>query len=871
MTVKVSSAAVSRGRPAPAAKSHGMVATLSEIAWPSVYETVLALGLGLVIFFRPWHDGMTFPERNAAFTWAVGVITVIWAVRPLLGSDGIRFRTPMILFVAFLAVAAVTARWSTQADATYAAFVNWVTYFLVFAVAANGLRSRSAIAIVLTFFVVTSIAETVWAIFHAWYVMPMQRAMIMRDPTLLPLYFGQDAMTAEVRSRLESRRTTGSLLFANALACWTLTGIAVGLGCAMNAYRRIRLTQTTVSEPADPAERRQSIAVLVGIATAFVAFLAITMYYSLYFTFAYRGDTWQNHLVRWGLYCVATPVAFGAAAGIITHRHGLRLFALQTQIGVCAGFLLIQTLGLALTYSRGAMLALTTALLLGAFLLWKASGPARSMAASAAMTAISAVVILASASLAAAAQPSSASPEAPPAVTDPLSLEGYNPSLDAMLSPATALLRFSYWGSGIRMAFATPLAGVGLGNFGTMYPRYQYLGAGPTKQAHNDYLQAFCEVGLFGGAVFLAFWVFFALWGARRILTTRDAASRWLLAALYMAVMGIALHSIVDFNFQNPSLATLAYLFAGLYFSLAAKSDQRTEGRAASRGIAAALIIFAIGIGYMASRGQSVYAAVGAELERRIRLESAGKLFDPSRIPQRLQDGRYVIPDGELATLIPDRTKREQLGRLYTPAGPGTDRYRPVSPQEPIPPNAALFLENPSAARVLGVEYALHWINATIEADRRYPLDPGVSANLVQWYDLLYEYRSDAEERLRWADACLEWAEACVARSPHRVEYRDLLGNMLWRRGGLENGAKQIEYYDGGMKEFRKCPALYPTRVEVWVDFGNRCIEYGKRRLEAGDDTGGRALIDEGNRALEHAERLNSELERIARETSPDP
>ena len=68
-----------------------------------VREWILALGLGLVVLFRPWIDGITFIERNAWFVWGILLVAVLYLVRPLLGRESMRFHPSAVLLGAFVA------------------------------------------------------------------------------------------------------------------------------------------------------------------------------------------------------------------------------------------------------------------------------------------------------------------------------------------------------------------------------------------------------------------------------------------------------------------------------------------------------------------------------------------------------------------------------------------------------------------------------------------------------------------------------------------------------------------------------------------------------------------------------------------------
>ena len=174
----------------------------------------------------------------------------------------------------FLLVAVATAPFSVQYDATYRGLINWSGNLLLFCVAANGLRSRASIAIVIGCFAVTSVAEAIWAVLHVTYVMPGQRAAVMRDPSLIPTLFGTDKLTPDMSARLESNRASGSLLFANALACWLLTGIPAAISATNGLY--IRLTQALANaDPDHNTDSAERSRVLYAIAVGTVLFVAV--------------------------------------------------------------------------------------------------------------------------------------------------------------------------------------------------------------------------------------------------------------------------------------------------------------------------------------------------------------------------------------------------------------------------------------------------------------------------------------------------------------------------------------------------------------------------------------------------------------------
>ncbi|MCL4692273.1 MAG: O-antigen ligase family protein, partial [Candidatus Hydrogenedentes bacterium] len=445
-----------------------------------INEIVLALGLGGLIFMRPWIDGLTYPEKNTYFAWIVSGLFALWSARLFLRKEDLRYPIHITLLGVFVFIAFATGFASVQFDATYRSLLNWASYLMIFAMAASGLRSPAAVAVILGFFVLTSFAETIWSILHINYLMPLQREAL-KDPEQMRLYFDTTEMTPEIRSRIESNRAMGSLLFANALACWILVAIPFAIGGAVHAFLRLR---ETVPSPADEEPRKDTRALVLGMLVGMGSFIAIAVFYSFYFAFEFMGRSWTDHPVRWTLYCVIIPSAVGAFTFRAVHRSGTRRVLLRIQCAVLAALAILQCVGLAQTYSRGGMLATAAALALGGALVWyggKLSCIARTGA-------VAALVLLAALSGFNAINDAAWAQEAPPAeaADTNVELQGVNPSLDAMMNPATAFLRLSYWQSGLEMFLANPWTGVGLGNFGTVYPKYQLPNSADVKQAHND-------------------------------------------------------------------------------------------------------------------------------------------------------------------------------------------------------------------------------------------------------------------------------------------------------------------------------------------------------------------------------------------------
>ncbi len=124
-----------------------------------------------------------------------------------------------------------------------------------------------------------------------------------------------------------------------------------------------------------------------------------------------------------------------------------------------------------------------------------------------------------------------------------------------------------------RIAGATVRAGLeflpfgsGLGTFADVFRRYQGEGmVGFIDHAHNDYAEAFLEMGVAGIAVV-------ALIGAAclmrwRVLRARRASRTlgYLQVSAGFAVMALALHGMFDFNFHIPANALYFAFLGGIF------------------------------------------------------------------------------------------------------------------------------------------------------------------------------------------------------------------------------------------------------------------------------------------------------------------
>ncbi|MEO6725260.1 MAG: O-antigen ligase family protein, partial [Blastocatellia bacterium] len=132
----------------------------------------------------------------------------------------------------------------------------------------------------------------------------------------------------------------------------------------------------------------------------------------------------------------------------------------------------------------------------------------------------------------------------------------------------SVVTRTEYWRGAWQMFMDHPLTGVGLGAFPTAYPAYGHSSVKNERleQTHNDYLQLLTDAGLIGGLIGL--WFLFELirilrQQLRHFHQTRSF-DRAMMVGGYVAMLGIGIHSFLDFNLQIAANALLFLLVVAL-------------------------------------------------------------------------------------------------------------------------------------------------------------------------------------------------------------------------------------------------------------------------------------------------------------------
>ena len=135
----------------------------------------------------------------------------------------------------------------------------------------------------------------------------------------------------------------------------------------------------------------------------------------------------------------------------------------------------------------------------------------------------------------------------------------------------SVVTRLAYWRASWRMFLDHPLTGVGLGAFPAVYPSYGSSSSRHERleQVHNDYLQLLTDTGLVGGLIMMvALLVLISRWWHVLVrVFTRRGEDLAIFSGAAVAVLGILLHSLLDFNLQIAANALLALVMVAISVS----------------------------------------------------------------------------------------------------------------------------------------------------------------------------------------------------------------------------------------------------------------------------------------------------------------
>lgn len=832
--------------------------------------------IGLVVLFlvRPWLDGYTYPTDNLYFLWVLLAMTGWWALRVFRAGVPVRHGKSLLLIGAFFVIALLSAGATIQYDNTFRQLLYLILYAALYLLVTNTAVSRTTRSILLAGLLASVFVQAVYAVLHFEYLLPFMRKMV-QDPRMLRHFFGTDTLTPELARRFEINRAFGSLLFPNALAAFLILGIPYTLFGTLSAWRDLgpAWRDKVRADAGDVRRRRHALA--LAACTWFTLFLGGLG--TLTFIAGYQPEDAQ--LGATGIFGLAALLSLVPAAAVwwCTQQYGAQCCGAVARAIVLPVAALTLLFTLWITYSRGGLLALAIALGGTLALVWMTPKhwaaltrcmPGRRAAAVCLVAGMAGALLVTTVAPPWAAAQDAPAPAAKPHgnradVIDTVTEEGRSVSLGAMADPESFLLRLTYWRVGLSMFADNPFLGVGLGNFKVAYPHYQYLGAGHVKEAHNGYLQLFCETGLLGGFWWLGVCGLFLVWGARRIVHAGDSRTRLGLAGLYAGIVALLLHAGIDIDLSHPTLVMFLVAFVGLFVGMAADAEGvpgEETGAAAGTPLLglAIMVVCALVLGLSTrvylqdlalSRISLINVGSRQEMTQRLQLGTVllqdvlGTIWDKNRPLRR-------IPVSEALKLVPDMGKLRTAGDVYAPDPSGKEEYKLVGRNQQVPPDSFLVLLRPGLLINALQASEKGWLPDVERADQRFPHAIDVAMYMARWYSLMvnatslpgFEIRPDYyRERLAY------WAEACAQRSPMLADAQLSAAESWWALAKVQQGAEQ-------RATFERALAAYAEATELNTISGDYNEYYGQALKAMADAMAAAGEADTADRYRSMAE-----------------
>ncbi|MCK4666313.1 hypothetical protein KAU33_06175 [Candidatus Dependentiae bacterium] len=139
-----------------------------------------------------------------------------------------------------------------------------------------------------------------------------------------------------------------------------------------------------------------------------------------------------------------------------------------------------------------------------------------------------------------------------------------NDLTDVLSYTNPVIMRYYNWVAGLNIFFTYPLTGIGLGNFGDIYPRFMIKGH--TQYVHNTYIQILLESGIMP-FIFLGLSSWEFIKAAYRSINKVNPLYDFSLY-LFAAIFTFILHNTVDFSFYTYSTGITFSVLAGILLGI---------------------------------------------------------------------------------------------------------------------------------------------------------------------------------------------------------------------------------------------------------------------------------------------------------------
>jgi O-antigen ligase len=121
--------------------------------------------------------------------------------------------------------------------------------------------------------------------------------------------------------------------------------------------------------------------------------------------------------------------------------------------------------------------------------------------------------------------------------------------------------RIAYWQAAFRIAMKHPMLGTGPGTFSVPYSQIKRPEDDFARLCHNDYLEQASDSGVPGFVIFSSMiFVFLSFLYRYHVRNLRGFSAD---SMVWLGILGLSLHSLVDYNLYFPALAWPMFFLMG--------------------------------------------------------------------------------------------------------------------------------------------------------------------------------------------------------------------------------------------------------------------------------------------------------------------
>lgn len=173
---------------------------------------------------------------------------------------------------------------------------------------------------------------------------------------------------------------------------------------------------------------------------------------------------------------------------------------------------------------------------------------------------------------------------------------------DSLAAAESSSARVAHWKAAGAMFVDSPLTGSGVGSYRLASVRWADGAVNPSSHAHNEYIEFFAEGGVALGVPFTLLLIAIAI-AAIRLIRRPQAGLRSRVAVGAAAVwLTLAVHAGADFDWLFPILAMAFAIAAGVVAGAGVDAESPRHGARWMVLPIAALLIVALGAGYVEGR-----------------------------------------------------------------------------------------------------------------------------------------------------------------------------------------------------------------------------------------------------------------------------